>query len=227
MLKGGDEGGLRSPSGIARSAGPAKRAFDVFFSILGLLILSPILLVAGVLIKLESKGPILFRQVRIGKDFTPFTLYKLRTMRVDPASEKASLSCTQKHRITRVGRILRATKLDELPQLFNVLKGEMSMVGPRPEAKEYVDLFRETYRNILRVRPGITDPASILYRNEERLLATADDAERMYREQILPRKLRMNLHYLERASLSYDLWLILRTTAAVLFPSLSGEEASD
>ncbi len=198
-----------------------KRIFDVLFSFLGLIVLSPFLLVAALLIKLESRGPVFFRQIRIGKNFTPFTIYKLRTMVTNPWQENARLSYTQKDKITRVGRILRKTKIDELPQLINVLKGEMSFVGPRPELPEYVASYTPEQRQVLTVRPGITDIASVSYRYEDELFNRSPDPEGFYRETILPHKLALNLEYIEKMSFFYDLYLILRTLRSLFNSALT------
>lgn len=198
-----------------------KRIFDVLFSFLGLIVLSPFLLVAALLIKLESRGPVFFRQIRIGKNFTPFTIYKLRTMVTNPRQENARLSYTQKDKITRVGRILRRTKIDELPQLINVLKGEMSFVGPRPELPEYVASYTPEQRQVLTVRPGITDIASVSYRYEDELFNRSSDPEGFYRETILPHKLALNLEYIKKMSFFHDLYLILWTLGSLFNSALT------
>jgi lipopolysaccharide/colanic/teichoic acid biosynthesis glycosyltransferase len=189
----------------------AKRLFDVLVAAAGLVLLAPVFLVVPVLIRLESGGPAIFRQTRIGRGFRPFTILKFRTMTVEQDSGARALTVAGDRRITRVGRWLRRTKLDELPQLVNVLLGEMSVVGPRPEVPEYVEMFRDRYALVLRVRPGITDPASLKYRDESRLLAQASDPELEYRQRILPEKLRLSTEYSERSTLSSDLALILQT----------------
>lgn len=191
-----------------------KRAFDIVCSALGLLVLSPVLLICALLVGLTSPGGVLFRQERIGKDGVPFTIYKFRSMRKDNGGLKITTSGDS--RITPVGRILRKTKLDELPQLWNVLRGDMSFVGPRPEVQEYTDLYNEEQRQVLLVRPGITDLASVEFRNENDLLAESEDPNRTYIEEIMPRKLQLGLYYIERMSLWYDIRLILRTLVTVL-----------
>ena len=189
----------------------AKRLFDIICSSLGLLVLSPGFMVVAVLVKLDSKGPVFFRHARIGKDFRPFRVYKFRTMREGAEQCGSSVTVGHDERVTRLGRFLRRTKVDELPQLLNVLKGDMSFVGPRPEVKEYVDLYPSEYRQLLTVRPGITDPASLQYSAEERVLAASPNWEEDYRNRVLPDKIRLSLQYVENHSLVTDLMLILKT----------------
>lgn len=191
-----------------------KRLFDMVCAALGLLVLSPVLLVCALLVGLTSPGGVLFRQERIGKDGVPFTIYKFRSMRKDNAGLKISTS--RDTRITPVGRVLRKTKLDELPQLWNVLKGDMSFVGPRPEVREYTDLYTPEQRQVLLLRPGITGLASIRYRNENELLTASDDPNRTYIEEIMPAKLALDLEYIPRACVSYDIKLILETLVTVV-----------
>jgi lipopolysaccharide/colanic/teichoic acid biosynthesis glycosyltransferase len=192
----------------------SKRFFDVMLAALGLLVLSPLLLLAAVWIKLDSPGPVLFRQTRVGRFGVPFTIHKFRTMRVAPG---AQITVGADPRITRAGHVLRQTKLDELPQLWDVLRGAMSLVGPRPELPRYVALYPAALRElVLAVRPGITDPASLAFSHEAELLASADDAEREYREVILPAKLKLSADYAATASLATDLRLILATLARVV-----------
>ena len=191
-----------------------KRAFDVVCSALGLLVLSPVLLICALLVGLTSPGGVLFRQERIGKDGVPFTIYKFRSMRRDNAGLKITTSGDS--RVTPVGKVLRRTKLDELPQLFNVLKGDMSFVGPRPEVREYTDLYDEEQRQVLLVRPGITGLASIRFRNENELLDESDDPNRTYIEEVMPQKLALDLEYIPHASVFYDIRLILETLVTVV-----------
>ena len=191
-----------------------KRAFDMVCAALGLLVLSPVLLVCALLVGLTSPGGVLFRQERVGKDGVPFTIYKFRSMRKDNAGLKISTSSDS--RITPVGRVLRKTKLDELPQLWNVLKGDMSFVGPRPEVREYTDLYTPEQRQVLLVRPGITGLASIRYRNENDLLSASTDPNRTYIEEVMPAKLALDLEYIPRACVSYDIKLILETLVTVV-----------
>lgn len=191
-----------------------KRLFDMVCAALGLLVLSPVLLLCALLVGLTSPGGVLFRQERVGKDGVPFTIYKFRSMRKDNAGLKISTSSDS--RITPVGRVLRKAKLDELPQLWNVLKGDMSFVGPRPEVREYTDLYTPEQRQVLLVRPGITGLASIRYRNENDLLSASTDPNRTYIEEVMPAKLALDLEYIPRACVSYDVRLILETLVTVV-----------
>lgn len=192
----------------------SKRLFDVIASAIGLLLLLPLLVLIAGWIRLDSPGPALFRQTRVGRHGVPFTIHKFRTMRVEPG---AAITVGVDPRITRSGRLLRASKLDELPQLWDVLRGAMSFVGPRPELPRYVEIYPTDLREyVLAVRPGITDPASLAFSHEAELLAAAADPEREYREIILPAKLRLSADYAARANLTTDLRLILRTLARVL-----------
>lgn len=186
-----------------------KRAFDIFFSLTGLLLLSPFFILIALFIRLDSKGPIFFSQERIGRDFRPFRILKFRTMGC--CNNGPLITTANDQRITRIGKFLRKYKIDELPQLFNVLKGDMSLVGPRPEVKKYVALFESDYRKILTVRPGITDPASIMYINEEDLLAASRDYEEFYIKKILPDKIRISLKYIEHPSVIKDTLIIFKT----------------
>ncbi|MDN3545737.1 MAG: sugar transferase [Roseateles asaccharophilus] len=192
----------------------AKRAFDLLLSALGLLLLAPVLLLIALWVKLDSPGPVFFRQERVGRFGRPFFIHKFRTMRVDNAGLQITVGVDP--RITRAGRVLRAAKLDELPQLWDVLRGAMSLVGPRPEVPRYVALYPPKLREIvLSVRPGITDPASLSFRNESELLAAAADPEREYVEVVMPTKLRLAAAYVRRATLRSDLRVILATLGAL------------
>lgn len=192
----------------------AKRAFDLLLSALGLLLLAPVLLLLALWVKLDSPGPVFFRQERVGRFGRPFFIHKFRTMRVDNAGLQITVGVDP--RITRAGRVLRAAKLDELPQLWDVLRGAMSLVGPRPEVPRYVALYPPQLREIvLSVRPGITDPASLSFRNESELLAAAADPEREYVEVVMPTKLRLAAAYVRRATLRSDLRVILATLGAL------------
>jgi len=202
----------------------ARRVFDTVVGCLGLAIASPALLVAVVAIKVDSPGPVIFRQKRVGLSGVPFEILKFRTMRVDAEKVGAQLTVGADPRITKVGAFLRAWKIDELPQLVNVVKGDMALVGPRPEVPRYVELYTPEQRRVLSVRPGITDPASIEFRNESELMAGQDDPERYYREVIMPRKVQLNLDYLDRRSLATDLGILFATAKAVLL-GREGEEA--
>jgi lipopolysaccharide/colanic/teichoic acid biosynthesis glycosyltransferase len=200
-----------------------KRLIDIAASTAGIVFLSPLLLVAAALVRISSPGPVLFRQVRIGRGFRPFTILKFRTMVVDAPKLGAAITCGDDPRITAIGRFLRKTKLDELPQLFNVLRGDMSLVGPRPEVPRYVEMFREDFAEILAVRPGITDLASITYRNESEILGRARDPQAEYVERILPDKIRLAKEYRRRSSVLFDLRLIVRTIAAIASPETTRE----
>lgn len=193
-----------------------KRLFDVFVALLGLLLFAPLMLVMAILVKLESPGSAIYRAARVGKDGRLFRIYKLRTMVAEPGREGPAVTVEGDPRITRVGRMLRRTKLDEIPQLLNVLKGDMSMVGPRPEDATYVALYSPEQRRVLSVRPGITSPASIAFSDEERFLA-AEGGHSAYATTILPVKLDLDLKYLRHQSLWYDLTIIARTVT-LLFP---------
>ncbi|MBQ6725158.1 MAG: sugar transferase [Bacteroidales bacterium] len=192
-----------------------KRLFDIIFSFLGLTVLSPLFLLLAVWIKLDSRGPVFYRQVRVGRHNRDFRIFKFRSMRV--GSDKGSLVTIggRDPRVTRSGYYIRKLKLDELPQLINVLIGDMSFVGPRPEVRKYVDMYTTEQLHVLDVRPGITDEASIAYRNENELLATAADPERFYIETVMPDKLRINLQYVQNHSLWGDIKLIFKTLSVV------------
>jgi lipopolysaccharide/colanic/teichoic acid biosynthesis glycosyltransferase len=188
-----------------------KRTFDIIFSLVGLLLCSPVMLISAVAVKLTSKGPVLFRQERIGLRFRPFVIFKFRTM-VDKTGEQDSLICCGADpRVTGVGRILRTLKVDELPQLWNVLKGDMSFVGPRPEVRKYVELYPDVYAEILTVRPGITDTASIKYSNESEVLGLFENPTDAYIHFVLPDKLQLSRQYVQKSSFWLDLELILET----------------
>ncbi|WIK64633.1 sugar transferase [Gleimia hominis] len=191
------------------------RAFDVVTSSAALVLLSPVFAAVSVAIKLDSAGPVFFRQRRVGLGGRPFRIHKFRTMTDEVP--RVNISATGDPRVTRVGRVLRKTKLDELPQLIDVVRGEMALVGPRPEVPEYVQHWPAKWRHlILSVRPGITDPASIRYRNEADKLARADDPERYYIEVILPQKTRLYAKYVRERSTLGDLKIIAQTLRAVL-----------
>jgi lipopolysaccharide/colanic/teichoic acid biosynthesis glycosyltransferase len=193
----------------------AKRAFDLFFAIIGLLLLSPVFLLLAMAVKLSDGGTVFYRQQRVGQGGRLFTILKYRSMVAN--AEKLGLSVTRggDARITPVGRFLRKTKLDELPQLCNVLVGDMSFVGPRPEVPQYVENYTSEQRRVLDLKPGITDLATLEFRNEEELLRTAADTETFYKEQCVPRKIELNLAYAAQANLWEDFKIILRT----LFPA--------
>ena len=193
-----------------------KRFLDIIFSGLGLICLSPLFVFLALWVKLDSPGPVFYRQVRVGRNNRDFKLYKFRSMRVD--SDKKGLITIGDHdfRVTPSGYYIRKYKLDELPQLINVFIGDMSLVGPRPEVRKYVDLYTSEQMHVLDVRPGITDEASIYYRNENELLGRSSDPERYYRDVVMQDKLRINLEYVKRHSFWNDLKLIFKTIIVVL-----------
>ena len=195
----------------------AKRLFDLLFAFAALLLLSPLLLLLALAIRLDSPGPVFFRQERVGRLGVLFRIHKFRTMRVDAQAHGLSITVGQDARITRVGHWLRHYRLDELPQFLDVLLGRMSLVGPRPEVPRYVAHYPPALRaRVLAVRPGITDPASLAHIDEASLLAAAADPEREYIERILPAKLALQAAYAERATLRSDLWVLGRTLQALL-----------
>ena len=194
----------------------AKRAMDIAISGAALLVIWPLLLVIALAIKIDDPGPVFYRQVRVGRGGKPFRIFKFRTMVVDADKKGLAITVGRDHRITRMGAFLRKTKLDELAQLLNVFAGEMSFVGPRPEVQKYVDLYTPYQRQVLLVRPGITDYASIAYRNENDLLEGAEDPERMYIDVIMPDKIELNMKYLREISPLADIRLILSTIVAVI-----------
>jgi lipopolysaccharide/colanic/teichoic acid biosynthesis glycosyltransferase len=203
-----------------------KRAFDVAAASLGLLVLSPLLILAALAVRLTSRGPALFRQARIGWRGQVFPILKFRTMADSSERLSAGVTLCADPRITCIGAILRRYKIDELPQLWNVLKGEMSLVGPRPELPRYVSGYSESQMHVLTVKPGITDPASVAYCHEDELLAEKPDPERYYLEEILPDKLHKSLGYLDRISFTQDAKLILRTIKALLIGTSSHARVS-
>ena len=188
-----------------------KRLFDIVVSLIGLVCLLPLLLLVAALIKLDSTGPIFFKQQRIGMGFRPFEILKFRTMVENSIFKSRSITVGDDPRITRVGWFLRKTKIDELPQLINVLRGEMTFVGPRPEVPQYVEMFRKDYEEILKMRPGITDLASIKYRDEAALLGQSENPEEEYVTRVLPDKIGLGKEYVRCSSLAFDLRLIFRT----------------
>lgn len=193
-----------------------KRLFDFVVSLLGLIVLSPLFLVIAVAIKRDSPGPVFFRQVRVGKDGRTFRIHKFRSMAVSAAGNSKEITVGGDARITRTGAWIRHWKLDELPQLIDVLSGSMSVVGPRPEVPRYVALYPDAQRRVvLSVKPGITDLASIQFRHENELLARASDPEQAYREQILPEKLRLQSEYVRTRSFIGDMKILVATFAAI------------
>ena len=188
-----------------------KRLFDIVASGLGLVVLSPLFLILAIWIKMDSKGPVFYRQVRVGYKNKDFRIFKFRSMRV--GADKGSLVTIGGHdpRVTRSGYFIRKFKFDELPQLINVFLGDMSLVGPRPEVRHYVDYWTPEQMHVLDVRPGITDPASIKFRNENELMEKAEDPEKYYIEVVMQEKIKLYLEYVEKHSFLYDIGLIFKT----------------
>lgn len=192
------------------------RLLDIIFSTLGIIILLPLFMIICLIIKADSKGGCFFIQERIGKDGKPFGIYKFRTMRCGADSAGLLTIGTNDKRITRVGSFLRKTKIDELPQLWNVLKGEMSIVGPRPEVEKYVRLYTEEQLRVLSVRPGITDYASIEYVNENEILSQTNDPDKAYIEEVMPHKIELSMRYLEHYTVSEYLKIIFLTLKKII-----------
>ena len=193
-----------------------KRFFDIFASGLGLLILSPLFIVVAIWIKFDSKGPVFYKQLRVGRHNKDFYIYKFRSMRVGADSGSLVTIGDRDPRVTRSGYFIRKYKIDELPQLFNVLIGDMSLAGPRPEVRHYVDYWTEAQMRVLDVRPGITDPASIKYRNENELMEKAENPEEYYINVIMQEKIKLYLEYVDNASFWYDIKLIFKTFLVIL-----------
>lgn len=191
------------------------RLFDICLSAFGLMILSPLFIIVTIWIIIDSRGPVLYKQQRVGRFGVDFTLLKFRSMRVN--ADKAGLLTVggRDNRITNAGYYLRKFKLDELPQLFNVLAGDMSLVGPRPEVRKYVQLYNDEQKKVLQVRPGITDLASIAYKNENELLAQSEDPEKTYINEVMPEKLRLNQHFIKNPTIKNYFTIIFRTVIPV------------
>lgn len=194
----------------------AKRSIDLAASIGGVVVLSPLFLLIAALVKAEDGGSVFFRQERVGRGGRPFRMWKFRTMVPNASAFGPSLTAAGDSRITRVGAWLRAHKLDELPQLLNVIRGEMTLVGPRPEVPKYVAMYTPEERSVLDLEPGITDRASILFADESALLAEQPDPERFYVEKVIPQKIRINLEYADRATRLSDLGIVLETISHVV-----------
>ena len=192
-----------------------KRTFDLISSLAALITLSPLLILISILIKIDSKGKALYTQKRVGKNGTRFNLLKFRTMKPDSDS-KGLLTIGNDSRITGIGHFLRRTKLDELPQLINIIRGEMSVVGPRPETPNFVELYNEEQQKVLNVKPGLTDYASLNFINESEILAEHEDPEKAYVEIIMPQKLAFNLAYIKDQSFGLDIKIIFRTIFRIL-----------
>lgn len=191
-----------------------KRIFDIVSSFFFLVLIFPLFILISILIKIDSKGPIFFKQIRVGKNNKDFLLLKFRTMRVDQKSSSL-ITVGNDSRITNVGNFLRKYKLDELPQLINILKGEMSVVGPRPEVRKYVDMYSNSQLEILSVKPGLTDPSSIKFSNESELLGTAENPEKYYIETLMPLKILISLKYIRTQSFAGDLRIIFQTFSKI------------
>lgn len=196
-----------------------KRCFDVVGATIGFVVTSPIMLFAACAILIFDGRPVLFKQQRIGRDSKLFTLYKFRSMR--EASAGPLVTGADDPRITSLGHILRKTKIDELPQFFNILAGHMSFVGPRPDVERYLDHVPSDLRDVLKLTPGLTSPATIAFRNEEQLFVGIENREQYYVQHIMPQKMKMNLEYAQRATLWSDLVVILQTVCAIILPSTS------
>ena len=204
-----------------------KRALDIAVSLIGLVIFSPFMLLIAVLIKLGSSGPVFYRAPRVGKDGQSFRMYKFRTMVTNADRIGPAITVDKDPRITRVGALLRNGRLDEIPQLLNVLRGEMSMVGPRPEAPYYVEMYSSEQRKVLEAKPGMTGPAQIAFRHEEETLSDPEGLDDYYINTILPPKLAIDLRYIENHSVATDLRLLFQTAWALLadrlgYPSRTG-----
>lgn len=198
-----------------------KKLFDFFGAAIGILLLSPLFIVIPICILLDSRGSVFFRQKRVGRNNVDFTLYKFRSMRNQKwAPEQLITVGSNDPRITRFGRFLRQYKIDELPQLFNVLFGDMSFVGPRPLVRQQTEIYPEAYRRVLEVRPGITSPASIVFSDEDQLLGEAERPEKYFAEVLMPAKIRLNIAYVDNQSFLGDMQLILKTVLPCLRPNI-------
>jgi len=202
---------------IAPTSVLVKRTFDVVLAIITFLLLFPLFLVGSLLAKLQSKGPVFYKSKRVGKDEVIFEMYKFRTMVVNADTLGGSLTTYRDTRITPIGRFLRWTKLDELPNLINVIKGEMSLIGPRPEAPDYVKHYTEIQKQVLRVKPGMTGPSQLANRDEEEKLKGQQDAEHYYITELMPKKLAMDLRYVATHSIATDIRWLLKTCWVVIF----------
>ncbi len=192
-----------------------KRTFDILFSFIGLIVLIPVFIIISIVIIFDTKGGVFYLQKRVGKNRRDFILFKFRTMRVDSVSDSLLTIGEDDSRITHSGAFLRRYKLDELPQLFNILNGDMSIVGPRPEVRKYVDMYSERQKQVLAVRPGLTDYASLKYINESEVLSKYDNPGKAYVEVIMPEKLNLNLKYIKEKSFVTDLRIIFKTLAKI------------
>ncbi len=192
-----------------------KRLFDIFFSTSGLIILFPLFAVVAILVMFDSKGAVLFQQERVGKNFKSFRILKFRTMSVGAENLGPQITVGGDKRVTKTGKILRRYKIDELPQLLNIFIGDMSFVGPRPEVRKYVELYKEDYKKLLQMRPGITDPSSLKYSKEEDVLSLSNNWEDDYINKVLPEKIKLSLRYVDNCNIFTDLKLIFKTIIKV------------
>jgi len=194
------------------------RSLDILLSLIGLLLFLPFLIIISILVKVSSRGAILFKQIRVGKNGRPFTLIKFRTMYTN--NQNILVTAKNDSRITPIGKLLRYLKLDELPELINVLKGDLSLVGPRPEVPKYVDMNNQMWQRVLQIRPGLTDPVTIKFRNEESILERVKgDKERFYLDILQPYKLRGYIDYIEKKDISFDFLILFTTTKAIIIPN--------
>ena len=202
---------------IEPKSASGKRTFDLVFAIIAFLLLSPLFFLGCLLAKLQSKGPVFYKAKRVGKDETLFEMYKFRTMVVNADTLGGSLTTYRDTRITPIGRFLRWTKLDELPNLINVIKGDMSLIGPRPEAPDYVKHYTEIQKQVLQVKPGMTGPSQLANRDEEEKLKGQQDAEHYYITELMPKKLALDLHYVATQSIASDIGWLLKTFWVIIF----------
>jgi lipopolysaccharide/colanic/teichoic acid biosynthesis glycosyltransferase len=210
---------LRLALMLGKSNNPLKRLFDIILSSAGLVLVSPVFMIVALAIRFDSEGPVFYRGIRVGRGGEPFWIFKFRTMVANAEQLGGPSTADDDARVTRMGRLLRRYKVDELPQLINVLRGEMSLVGPRPEVPTYVALFSEEEKAILSVRPGITDWASLWNADEGALLAGSPDPEKTYLERIRPRKIRLQLEYVRKRSLWTDIKILLQTLTVIIIRS--------
>ena len=204
---------------IAPKSAWMKRTFDIVFATITILLLAPLFLIGSLLAKLQSRGPVFYKSKRVGKDEVIFEMYKFRTMVANADTLGGSLTTYRDTRITPIGRFLRWTKLDELPNLINVIKGEMSLIGPRPEAPDYVKYYTEVQKQVLLVKPGITGPSQLANRDEEKKLKGQQNAEHYYITELMPKKLTLDLHYVATQSIATDIRWLLKTCWIIIFPT--------
>ncbi|KDR94621.1 Sugar transferase involved in LPS biosynthesis (colanic, teichoic acid) [Peptoclostridium litorale DSM 5388] len=203
-------------AGAGKSTVVLKRLLDILLCTMGIIFFAPLMALVAVSIKLDSRGPVLFKQERVGINGRHFLIYKFRTMAHKSGAGGLQITAGEDKRITRLGKYIRKYKMDELPQLFNVLRGEMSIVGPRPEVPKYVGMYDDSQRSVLSVKPGITDYASIEFKTESELLGKSADPEKTYVEEIMPKKLELNMRYIEEMSVYTDVMIIFKTVVEIL-----------